>query len=140
MKQWIKRAGCLLVGAALAATSLTGCTKSDKPSSDDASSSAVSDEAIDIRMAVIKGPTGVGAVNLWANQDNGEARNRYTFETVTTPDLAVNKIANGDAHQRGGGAVCQNERQDSGARGQHAGSAVYAGKRRQYPKRSGSER
>lgn len=76
MKQWIKRAGCLLVGAALAATSLTGCTKSDKPSSNDgASSSAVSDEAIDIRMAVIKGPTGVGAVNLWANQDNGEARN-----------------------------------------------------------------
>lgn len=97
MKQWIKRAGCLLVGTALAVTSLAGCTKSDKPSNNDsASSSAVSNEAIDIRMAVIKGPTGVGAVNLWANQDNGEARNRYTFETVTTPDLAVNKIANGD--------------------------------------------
>lgn len=96
MKHWIKRAGCLLCGLLMAGAALTGCSKEDKTPSDESSSAGAADEAIDIRMAVIKGPTGVGAVNLWANQDDGDARNRYTFETVTAPDAAVSKIASGE--------------------------------------------
>lgn len=94
MKQLIKKAAFLFCSVLMAGMTLTGCSQDKQPSDSDASSAA--DEAIDIRMAVIKGPTGVGAVNLWANQDNGTARNRYTFETVTAPDAAITKIASGE--------------------------------------------
>ena len=93
MKTVTKNFLCLLSGLVLAAGMLTGCSDEGNP---DGGSSSGASEAIDIRMAVINGPTGVGAVNLWANQDNGTAQNRYSIEMVTTPDTAINKLAAGE--------------------------------------------
>lgn len=91
----VKRAACLGLSVLMASLMLAGCSQDKNPDKDNSTGSTVN-EAIDIRMAVIKGPTGVGAVNLWANQDEGKASNRYTIETVTAPDAAVSKIASGD--------------------------------------------
>lgn len=91
----VKRAVCLGLSVLMASLMLAGCSQDKTPDKDNSTGSNVN-EAIDIRMAVIKGPTGVGAVNLWANQDEGTASNRYTIETVTAPDAAVSKIASGD--------------------------------------------
>ena len=91
----VKRAACMGISLLMAGLMLAGCSQEKEPDKDSSSSSTVN-QAIDIRMAVIKGPTGVGAVNLWANQDEGTASNRYSIETVTAPDAAINKVANGD--------------------------------------------
>ena len=71
----VKRAACLGLSVLMASLMLAGCSQDKTPDKDNSTGSTVN-EAIDIRMAVIKGPTGVGAVNLWANQDEGTASNR----------------------------------------------------------------
>lgn len=50
----------------------------------------------DINMAVLSGPTGIGAVKLMERNDNGETVNRYNFTVATDNSAVVAGLANGD--------------------------------------------
>lgn len=94
MKQ-TKRVLALVLSAMLCMMLLAGCTNDTTPSNDGtATSTTAKEKGIDIRMAVLKGPTGVGAVNLWNKQDAGKTTNNYTIELATEPQAIINKFAN----------------------------------------------
>lgn len=50
-----------------------------------------------IRVFMINGPTGIGAVNLMENSANGKTANKYNFSVVTEPNEIVAKISTGQA-------------------------------------------
>ena len=52
---------------------------------------------VDINVAAIKGPTGVGMVDLMQKQEDGTAANNYTFSLHTNPQEVIGLISNKDA-------------------------------------------
>ena len=54
-------------------------------------------EKTDVRIYVLTGPTGVGAVNMWAASENGEGGENYSFTAAASPDEAVAKLSAGEA-------------------------------------------
>jgi len=54
-------------------------------------------ERIQIRIAALKGPTGMGLVNLMADQDAGTAANDYSFTLSGSPDDIVAALTSGQA-------------------------------------------
>lgn len=87
--QW-KRGLALLTAALMTAAAFSGCAQKQKTA---ASSAAKAN----VNVVAIKGPTGVGMVDLMAANDSQTAANNYTFSTVTAPDDAVAKITSGEA-------------------------------------------
>lgn len=53
-------------------------------------------EAADISVACLKGPTGVGMVQLMNNSDNQAAANNYTFTVASAADEISGKIISGE--------------------------------------------
>lgn len=53
-------------------------------------------EKIDINVAALKGPTGMGMVELMEKSAAGETANTYTFELTSSPDDLVGKVLNGE--------------------------------------------
>lgn len=49
-----------------------------------------------VNIAVLKGPTGMGAVSLMAINDAGEASNQYTFTIAGAPDVVVSQLITGE--------------------------------------------
>ena len=49
----------------------------------------------DIRIAALRGPTGIGLVGLMAAQEAGEARHNYTFTLAGAPDEIVAQLSSG---------------------------------------------
>ena len=49
-----------------------------------------------VRIAALKGPTGMGLVSLMANQDAGTTINDYSFSLSGTPDDIVAKLSSGE--------------------------------------------
>lgn len=49
-----------------------------------------------IRIAVLTGPTGVGAVPMWEDSENGKTAMSYTFTAMSAPDEAAAKISSGE--------------------------------------------
>ncbi len=79
---------------------LTGCGATATTSS--ASNSSVTGTTAatvktDMNVFAIKGPTGVGMVNLMESNANAQAANNYAFTAVTSPEDIVAKITNGEA-------------------------------------------
>lgn len=54
-------------------------------------------EKVSVKVTGLKGPTGVGLVNLWKSQDDGAAKNDYTFYLAEAPEDAKNRLVTGDA-------------------------------------------
>ena len=54
-------------------------------------------EHAEMNVYVIAGPTGVGAVNLWARSDAGETENTYHFTMAGSNDEVVAAISRGEA-------------------------------------------
>ena len=78
--------------------SLTGCGNTDttsKPSSNP-SSSEKEYEAVDMHVACLKGPTGVGMAKLLEDAQNKKTANRYTFTVATAADEISGKIISGE--------------------------------------------
>ena len=76
------------------ALSLTACgtqanTEPDQP--DDTPAPA------EVNLYVLSGPTGIGAMNLWAAADAGETQNTYHITMPGANDEVVAAISNGDA-------------------------------------------
>ncbi|MFR1435669.1 MAG: ABC transporter substrate-binding protein [Acutalibacteraceae bacterium] len=101
MKPSVKRILSSLAAAAMAAVLLAGCS-SDGSSSESSSDSPVSGgasaaEKVSVKVTGLKGPTGVGLVNLWKSQDDGAAKNDYAFYLAEAPEDAKNRLVTGDA-------------------------------------------
>lgn len=54
-------------------------------------------ETAEMNVYVLAGPTGVGAMNLWAKSDAGETENTYHFTMAGSNDEVVAAIARGEA-------------------------------------------
>ncbi|MBQ0083254.1 MAG: ABC transporter substrate-binding protein [Clostridiales bacterium] len=50
-----------------------------------------------VKVYMINGPTGIGAVNLMEKAEKGETENSYSFSVVTEPNEIVAKLSSGDA-------------------------------------------
>lgn len=46
----------------------------------------------DVRVVGIKGPTGIGLAGLWEQQEQGTAKNNYTFSLVSVPSDAGSRL------------------------------------------------
>ncbi|MBQ2059397.1 MAG: ABC transporter substrate-binding protein [Firmicutes bacterium] len=55
------------------------------------------EETADVNLYVLAGPTGIGAINLWAAADAGTAKNNYTVTMTGANDEIVAALSNGDA-------------------------------------------
>ena len=53
-------------------------------------------QSVDINVAGLKGPTGIGMVRLMERSDAGEAANKYTFSLASAPTELVGKISSGE--------------------------------------------
>lgn len=88
----IKSVVSLLLAVALAFT-LAGCGTKEEPAADD------SDELTpaEVNLYVLSGPTGIGAMNLWAAADAGETANTYHITMPEANDEVVAALSNGQA-------------------------------------------
>ncbi len=98
----------LLTSACTAAPAATATTSAVSPETTAPAASAVTPadtsapadttaagEKAQIRIAALKGPTGIGLVNLMAAQDEGTASNDYTFSLSGSPDDIVAQLSSG---------------------------------------------
>lgn len=85
-KKWFH----LLLAAIIAAGLLSGCV----PGGTAASLSPA--EKMKISIAVLAGPTGMGAVQLMQESEAGTAANEYDFTVATAPDEITGKIISGE--------------------------------------------
>lgn len=102
MKKSFKKIVAFMTAAAMA-LSLAACSNSNSTSSSPSSSSSQQSssetsqvEKTDINVAVLKGPTAIGSVELMDKNDKGEASNNYNFEMFGAPEDVVGKITTGE--------------------------------------------
>lgn len=84
----MKKILCLVL-AMLMVFAISGCNKEDKGEPTDVTGHA--------NVYVLSGPTGIGAVNLWADSEAGKSENTYTFKMVAANDEIVAAVSNGSA-------------------------------------------
>lgn len=91
-----KRLITLLACAFLAVAMLAGCKDKDGSSAGSAptESTTGATKKTKINVGVIKGPSGIGMVNLMEDAANGATANNYTFSVASSPEEISNKIAN----------------------------------------------
>lgn len=81
--------------AAVLALSLFGCAVKDA-GNDPAQSSEPAVQGIEMSVAALKGPTGIGMVKLMQDSDAGTTTNKYSFQVFDSPDNVVAAVSNGD--------------------------------------------
>lgn len=92
--------------AALMIASVTACSggtssssspvSSKAPGSSSVGSSSVLADKTTVRIAALKGPTGLSLVKLMSDNEEGLAAEHYEFSLATSPDQIVAKISSGD--------------------------------------------
>ena len=114
----LRKIAALLLAALCTVSALTGCassTESDKEQSSsskgatvtlgevtvgEGDSSSEEEEVEEItgpmKIAVLKGPTGLGIAGMMNEKDNGELFGNYEFEVYTSPDEVTGKLINGE--------------------------------------------
>lgn len=83
MKIISKKLALILVLTVLV-LSFTGCSKTDDK------------EDVVVKVAALKGPTGMGMVDLMEKNSNNESENKYEFSIYGAPDALTGKIINGE--------------------------------------------
>lgn len=78
------------------APSQTAPGESVKPSAAPAPSATPTAVRPKVNVAMLKGPTGIGAAKLMADNDAGTTALDYTFTVASAPDEITGKIANGE--------------------------------------------
>jgi NitT/TauT family transport system substrate-binding protein len=103
-----KKISSLVMAFLMAASVMTGCANSNSSSSktdassagntsvSSATSSAAAKEKTTLKVAALKGPTGLGMLKLMSDNDAKTAANNYQFTIVTAPDEIVSKISSGE--------------------------------------------
>lgn len=74
-------------------TEATTATITSEPTTPEQTTEA---EKIDVHIAALKGPTGMGMVELMEKSAAGETADNYTFELTSSPDDLVGKVINGE--------------------------------------------
>ena len=87
----------LLLAAAML-VSFAACSKKDTDAAGSAASSAGSESytAVDMTVACLKGPTGVGMAKLMSDAEEKKTANNYTFTVASAPDELSGKIVSGE--------------------------------------------
>ncbi len=80
----------LLAAAMLMLAACTADNTSTEPSDD------LPAEKIDLSVAVLSGPTGMGAVKVMQDAQDGTTANNYTFTVASSPDELTPSIINGE--------------------------------------------
>ncbi|MBE6007898.1 MAG: ABC transporter substrate-binding protein [Lachnospiraceae bacterium] len=93
----MKKFLAVILSAAMCFGALTACAK---PAEDTTEKTEVTDmaevEPVNINMAVLKGPTGIGAAKLINDSTAGETFNTYNFTVCAAPDEAMAGIISGE--------------------------------------------
>lgn len=100
MKQNVKRLLALLLCAALALLTLSGCAAGNQPEDkDDTTTTTTTNQAEKTALAIagIQGPTGVGLANLMETADSSETLD-YSFNILSSPDEVVAKFSTGEVN------------------------------------------
>ena len=91
-----------LLLALVMALGICACAKQAAPAEEGSApaeeGSAAEETALagaDVNLAVLAGPTGIGAVGLMEANDAGETVNHYTFTVASAPEDVVSGVANG---------------------------------------------
>lgn len=94
----MKKCKALLSGAmaALMALSLFGCAIEDLETDDTAQSSEPTAQGVEMSVAALKGPTGIGMVKLMQDSEAGTTANQYSFQVFDSPDNVVAAVSNVD--------------------------------------------
>lgn len=108
----MKKLFSIIIAVMLVCSAFAGCTKKEStPSSDETKTEVSKDEAVDqenskdanqepvkdkIKIALLKGPTAMGAVMLMNETENGKVFGNYKFDVLTTPDEVTAKLINGE--------------------------------------------
>ena len=83
------------VSESTSAEATAAATSMAAPSETEASQTTAS-ERITVRVAALKGPTGMGLVGLMADQEAGTTQNDYTFSLSGSPDDIVAQLSSGE--------------------------------------------
>ena len=81
MKKLIKIVSLITVVAMLLA--FAGCGKQENNASSEPAEAEY--KAVDMSVACLKGPTGVGMAKLMQDSEDGKAANNYTFTVASSP-------------------------------------------------------
>jgi len=84
-------------GAAAEAIEITAESTSAPETTGIAAEATAATEKTPIRIAALKGPTGIGLVNMMAGQDAGTTLNDYSFSLSGSPDDIVAQLSSGEA-------------------------------------------
>lgn len=88
----MKKVFSILMAAVMIFT-LAACSNSTE--NDETTTNTV--DNVTVNAYVINGPTGIGAVNMMNEADNGNLDMDYNFTVTSTPDEVVSKISTGEA-------------------------------------------
>lgn len=83
--------------AAETAVSASEATAASTLATETTAAAETSADKTEVRVAGLKGPTGIGMVSLMASSDAGTAANQYTFTMTGTPDDIVAMLSSGEA-------------------------------------------
>lgn len=91
----MKKLLCLLMCVCLL-SAFVGCVSKGGTSSDSGTSSAALVSG-NVSVYGIKGPSGVGLASLMNKLKNGETKNTYSFQLISSPEDMVSKVVTGEA-------------------------------------------
>lgn len=84
--------------AAVMALSLFGCAVENPQTDDSSRASEPPTQGVEMSVAALKGPTGIGMVKLMADTDAGTTSNQYSFQVFDSPDNVVAAVSNGSVN------------------------------------------
>lgn len=101
-----KKFMALILTAVLGAAMFAGCGNSSQNEASESVGNSASvlqssgiedtDSRTNINIAVLKGPTGIGAARLIDENINNESKNKYNFDIAASPDEITGKLISGD--------------------------------------------
>lgn len=87
----------LVLALSPAACGAQGGAAEPQPADGQDQSQTAEPTGAEVNLYVLSGPTGIGAMNLWAAADAGETKNTYHITMPGANDEVVSAISNGDA-------------------------------------------
>lgn len=95
MKSKILKIAAAALAVLMMAICLASCADDKKVESSSQSATQSQAPAVDINVAVLKGPTAIGMLKLMSDTKNDAAYNNYSFKVFTDPSLVVPEVEKG---------------------------------------------